>query len=79
VNLNALTRKAKDLIDKRGGVETLKQDAAELKKIATGPGSPGDKAKAAAKAVKTPGGNRSTAGTQPAGDAPPPVPPGPSA
>lgn len=55
VNLNSLTNKAKDLFNKRGGADALKGDAQELKDIATGKGSAGDKAKAAFEAIKEPG------------------------
>lgn len=46
---------AKRQIDKRGGTDALKQDAQQLRKIAAGPGSAGDKAKRAADALKDPG------------------------
>lgn len=46
---------AKKLIDERGGMDALKEDAEELKDIATGEGSLTDKAKAAAEAIKDPG------------------------
>jgi len=59
MNLGQLTSKAKALVDKRGGTDSLKQDAEELKKIASGKGSVGDKAKAAAAAVKDPGADDS--------------------
>ena len=36
MDLKNLQRKAKQLIDKRGGNESLKEDAQELKDIATG-------------------------------------------
>lgn len=55
MNFKKLAAKAKDTIDKRGGVESLKADAEELKKVAKGSGSLSDKAKAAAKALKEPG------------------------
>jgi hypothetical protein len=48
--------KAKDQVEKRGGSDALKQDAAELRGIAKGKGSLKDKAKAAGKALKDPGG-----------------------
>jgi hypothetical protein len=50
-----LTRKAKQMVDKRGGADALKEDAGELKDIVSGQGSAMDKAKAAGKAVKDPG------------------------
>ena len=50
-----LVNKGKKIVDERGGVESLKQDAAELKGIATGKGSLTDKAKEAAAVVKDSG------------------------
>ena len=55
MKLNKLMDKAKEAFDKRGGVDSLKGDADELKSIATGKGSLTDKAKAAADAIKEPG------------------------
>ena len=55
VNFKKLTDKAKDVVDKRGGMDSLKEDAEELRSIAKGKGSLSDKAKAAGKAVKDPG------------------------
>lgn len=55
MRLGKLAGMAKDLIDKRGGTGALKEDAAELKDIATGQGSLTDKAKRAANALKDPG------------------------
>jgi cell division septum initiation protein DivIVA len=55
MDLKRFTRMAKDVVDKRGGNKALKEDAAELKDIATGPGSMSEKAKRAADAVKEPG------------------------
>ena len=55
VNFRKLTDKAKDVVDKRGGMDSLKEDAEELRSIAKGKGSFKDKAKAAGKAVKDPG------------------------
>jgi hypothetical protein len=55
VNLRRLTDQAKKLVSKRGGTEALKEDAEELKDIATGKGGLKDKAKAAGEAVKEPG------------------------
>ena len=55
VNFSSITEKAKELIGKRGGTDSLKEDAGELKDIATGEGSITDKAKAAVDAVKDPG------------------------
>lgn len=69
MNLGRLAGRAKKLIDKRGGMDALKEDAQELKDIATGKGSVADKAKAAVKAVKDPGGKGD--------DSAPPRPPAP--
>jgi hypothetical protein len=55
VDLNKIVGEAKELIDERGGVEGLKDDALELKDIAEGEGSLTDKAKAAAAALRDPG------------------------
>ena len=55
VNFRRLTDQAKKLVDKRGGTDSLKEDADELKDIAKGEGSLKDKAKAAGQAIKEPG------------------------
>ena len=54
-NVKRIADKAKDQVEKRGGSDALKGDAAELKSIAKGEGSIQDKAKAAGKALKDPG------------------------
>jgi hypothetical protein len=55
VNLRRLADRAKKIVDRRGGTDALKEDATELKGIATGEGTLKDKAKTAADAVKDPG------------------------
>jgi hypothetical protein len=55
MNLKSLQRKAMQLIERRGGTDSLKADAEELKDIAKGPGSVADKAKRAGDALKDPG------------------------
>lgn len=55
MNIKKLADKAKKTIDERGGMDSLKADAEELKRVAKGKGSLGDKAKQAAKAIKDPG------------------------
>jgi hypothetical protein len=55
VNLKGLFDKAKRTVDQRGGVESVKEDAMELKDVAQGKGSLTDKAKDAAEAIKDPG------------------------
>ena len=49
---------AKEVIDKRGGPKSLKEDADELRNIAEGPGTLADKAKEAAEALREPGAHR---------------------
>jgi hypothetical protein len=55
VNFRRLADQAKKVVNKRGGTESLKEDADELKDIAKGEGSLKDKAKAAGEAIKDPG------------------------
>ena len=61
MDFKGLQRKAKQLIDRRGGTDSLKADAEELKDIASGPGSVTDKAKRAGEALKDPGAKGSDA------------------
>jgi hypothetical protein len=86
MDLNKLAKRAKRIVDQRGGVESLKQDASELRDIASQPGSLRDKAKAAAAALKDPGtvgdGAEASAGaptpTEPAAPPAPAAPPEPA-
>jgi hypothetical protein len=55
MDFGSLTKKAQQLVKKRGGVDSLKDDAMELKDIAGGKGSAMDKAKEAGEALKDPG------------------------
>ena len=55
MDLGKLVERAKGLVAKRGGTDSLKKDAEELKDIAGGQGSVSDKAHAAADAVRDPG------------------------
>ena len=55
MNLGKIADQAKKLIGKRGGMDSVKEDAMELKDIARGDDSIGDKARAAAEALKDPG------------------------
>ena len=55
MDLDKLADEAKHLVEERGGMDALKDDAEELKDIATGDGSLTDKAKAAAEALQDPG------------------------
>jgi len=61
VDLKNLTDKAKELIDKRGGTGSLKEDADELKEIASSDESLADKAKDVVEAIKDPGDDDATA------------------
>jgi len=58
MDFKKLAAKANDTIDERGGIDSLKADAEELKKVAQGKGSLSDKAKGAANAIKEPGDRR---------------------
>jgi hypothetical protein len=53
---------ARLVINKRGGTESLKEDADELRDIAEGPGTLSDKAKRAAEAVREPGAHAEQGG-----------------
>ena len=55
MDFNKLFRRAKKVVEDRGGTDALKQDAQEVADVAKGQGSLGDKAKAAAEALKDPG------------------------
>jgi hypothetical protein len=55
MNLSSLSRKAKQVFEKRGGAGAAKEDLAELRDIASREGSIADKAKAAGAALKDPG------------------------
>ena len=55
MDLKSLTDKAKALIDKRGGAESVEEDAEELKNIASSNESLVEKAKDAVEAINDPG------------------------
>jgi len=55
MDLKSLFKKGKKTVDDRGGTESLKADAGELKDVAGGDGSLTDKAQDAAEAIKDPG------------------------
>ena len=55
MDIGKIADQAKKLIDERGGMDALKEDALELKDIAQGEGSLTDRAKAAAEALQDPG------------------------
>jgi len=52
VNFKKLADRAKDVVDKQGGTDALKEKADRMKEAASGKGSISDKAKAAAAAAK---------------------------
>jgi hypothetical protein len=66
VKFNRIAEKAKQALDRRGGMDALKEDLQEVKEAAAGRGSFRDKARAAADALKTPGKNPDAARTPPA-------------
>jgi hypothetical protein len=68
MRLGNIANKAKQAIDKRGGTDSLKGDADELKSIAKGKGSLKDKAKAAGQALKDPGKGQEPPAQPPPGD-----------
>jgi hypothetical protein len=72
MGLRDLFSRAKKKVDERGGVDSLKQDASELRDIARGEGSTTDKAKEAADAVKEPGAPAGEPAPPPSGTEPPP-------
>jgi hypothetical protein len=55
MDFKALTDKAKQVFQQRGGSQAAKEDAEELRDIARGQGSMADKAKEAAAAIREPG------------------------
>jgi hypothetical protein len=55
MDLDKLTQEVEHVLDERGGLDSVKEDAGELKDIVEGDGSLVDKAKAAAEAIKDPG------------------------
>lgn len=57
MKFNRIADKARQMLERRGGMDALKEDLQEVKEAATGRGSLSDKARAAADAVKTPGRN----------------------
>jgi hypothetical protein len=61
MDLKGLFNKGKKIVDERGGVESLKEDAQELASIAKQKGSLTDKAKEAAAAIQDPGTNEPAA------------------
>ncbi len=67
MNLRRLTNRAKDLVEKRGGTDSVKRDAAELQDVAKSEGGLKDKAKAAAEAIKQPGAPGSADQPKPSG------------
>ena len=72
MNLGKFAGQAKQLINKRGGMTALKEDAIELKNIASEKGSMAHKAKEAAEALKDPGAPGKS--TPPPVQTPPPAP-----
>ena len=55
VDFKKLAQSASDLVNKRGGMKSVQEDAGELADIVKGEGSLSDKAKQGAEALKEPG------------------------
>jgi hypothetical protein len=55
MDLKSLFKRGKKTVDDRGGAESLKADAGELKDVAGGQGSATEKAQDATEAIKDPG------------------------
>ena len=67
MDFNKLFRRAKKVVDDRGGTDALKEDAQEVSDVARGKGSAGDKLKEAAEALKDPGAPGEDRPKRPAG------------
>jgi hypothetical protein len=67
VNFNRIFRRAKKVVDDRGGTDALMKDAKELASVAKRKGSVTDKAKAASEAVSDPGAPGAQDDPRPAG------------
>ncbi len=55
MRFNRIADLARQAIDKRGGIDALKQDLGEVRDVATGRGTLREKARAAADALRQPG------------------------
>lgn len=75
MNLGRLAKQAKSVIDKRGGVQGLKEDALELKNIAQSKVSNTKKAEEAVEAIKDPGAPGETTTPAAPAETPPPAAP----
>jgi hypothetical protein len=69
VNFKAITDKAKQIFQQRGGAKAAKEDAQELRNIAQEQGSVTDKAKQAGEAIREPGAHQAAAADAPAQEA----------
>jgi hypothetical protein len=67
VNFNRIFRRAKKVVDDRGGTDALVEDAKELASVARRKGGVTDKAKAASEAVSDPGAPGAQDDPSPAG------------
>ncbi len=65
VDWEKLAKKAGDVVEKRGGIKSLEEDAAELGGIAREGGSLSEKARAAMEAIKEPGAPKDDASPGP--------------
>ncbi len=53
-----MANRAREIVEKRGGPQSVKEDAEELQEIAKGQGTMSDKLKRAAQAIKDPAARR---------------------
>jgi hypothetical protein len=67
VDWSRVADRAKQIIDKRGGTQSVKEDAEELKDIARGQGTTEAKVKQAIGALREPGAHREGASAPPPG------------
>ena len=67
MDFNKLFRRAKKVVDDRGGTDALKEDAQEVAAVARGRGSAGDRLKEAADRLKDPGAPGEDRPKRPAG------------
>jgi hypothetical protein len=58
MGLSDMINRAKDIVQKRGGTDALKEDAQELKDVARSDAKMSDKVKEGVEAIKEPGAKR---------------------
>jgi hypothetical protein len=68
MGLSDMINRAKDIVQKRGGTDALKEDAQELKDVARSDAKMSDKVKEGVEAIKEPGAKRP--GQEPGAESP---------